>query len=298
MNKATTLIFLCVVIVLGLVLVLFSTRSGRNLELVEPSPLILPNPVPIPALVEERLLEMVESEEDILRTGGLQTVPDQAHVDPKQAEPAPPQPEVNRQQISDTRILEEKAAEIAYIEYAGVIAGRTRAVFFNNLKQERKSVLDGTTINDLLLEEVAEEFVVLSYGEAPPLRKPRVDLELDGVPLQDLSEEEKEVRMTRFMELYGHRHRVAGKKARREKGLGPIPPPPSPLEQEEARQRYMETYGAFYRSIRSGSFEEDSRDYPKPEVGFDEEVRRYFDLYWPDVEVETESNDEDPGANQ
>jgi hypothetical protein len=175
------------------------------------------------------------------------------------------------------------ASRFAYIQY-GEVSGKRIATFLDTQSNERKVATEGTNLNGLEIRQVAPEFVMLGYGKADPLQKPRVDLEVKNPEDRSLSPEEKEARMIRYRELWGNRYLAAAK----ESGVAEVRLPTAD-EEKAAMERYKETYGELMRRLQSGKTDANPADFPDPSLNFDEAVRHYFDTHWPgQVEVSTE----------
>jgi hypothetical protein len=265
------------------------------LQQVSSKPLTIPLQVPIPNVLEAQVATLLAEEAQRLVNptptpvvAVVAVTPATSAVEITEAtltDEIPVDPAVTQ----DRKMLDKYYSEFAYVEYGGLFANKRMGIFHNNLNREQEKEIEGGTIHGLRLDGVEEQYVLLSYGKAGPVKKPRIDLNISNDPTVQLTEAEQQVRAVRYQELYGNLFRIASSEANG--GVKPKPIKiPSPQEEQAARQHYMETYGVLFQKMQAGDPTMDPREIPNPDLNFDDTVKRYFETYWPgQVEYTTEN---------
>ncbi|MCA9446592.1 MAG: hypothetical protein KC931_05720 [Candidatus Omnitrophica bacterium] len=192
----------------------------------------------------------------------------------------------------DEEFLQLHASQFAYVEYKGKIGGRPLATICVDVNAKKCEVVgQGDRFNEVTVAEVNPDSLLLTHKSAPPLTKPLVPLEVEYKPMDQLSPEERQIRETRYRELYGNRMHQGSNQYRKEHG-GKEFDPPSPEDQAQAAAVYQQTYGAFFRGLQDGTLQDtDHRGLPEDAPTLEESVSEYFNTYWPD-QVEWEVSDE------
>lgn len=279
-------------LVAGTALWLLDPMGG--IQSIPPQSLSIPVEIPIPKTVETQIASLVEEENiqlapptpvpQVAEPPAPATPEEEVAVAPVEEPTEPVDPQVKQ----DKEYLSKHYSEFAYIEFAGYLSTRKMATFHNNLTREKEKVLEGGEIHGIHLDSVAEDHVMLSYGQSGSVRKPRVDLEVVNEPGKELTEEEQKARRLRYEELFGNRFKVAAEEANpaaKEKVLRL----PSPAEEEQAKEKYRETYGRLFYQMSTGSPTVDMRDVPNGDLNLEDAVKKYFETHWPgQVEVSTE----------
>lgn len=277
--------------------ILVYIAGDRGIEPLPRKPIEIPITLPFPDLLARELNHIVaevDTEKILAATtdaafsstvGGASTAGEAASE--LVASDSPP---VDSRLLADSLFLEERYSEFAYLGSAGSLSGKRLGTFHTIASGDRKTALEGGTIHMLHIDKIEEDHVVLSHGQAEPVKKPRITLEIDDRPESEISPEERQARETRYKELFGNRHLVEARRHARENGL-PEVQAPTPEQEAEARKRYMETYAVFFQKLKAGDPTANPREFPIPDQKFEENVRRYFETNWPNqVEVTT-----DPG---
>lgn len=290
-------------------------QSGGNLEQIPREPIRMAIEIPLPAMLEEHVSALVDQENKGLETpvgssepaqsaeAAIQPAIPSSTLEEKVAQATADEPvaaveiaaPTDADVLKDTSILQQKYAEIAYVEFGG-LAARKMATFYNTLNGEKEKALEGGNIHTLKIDQIENDFVLLSYGKAKPMRKPRVDLEVSNDPNTVLSEAEQKSRAIRYQELYGNRFLVAYQQENQgqpNRGFHA----PSAGEEAAARENYMKTYGMLFQRMQAGDMKLDPREIPNPDLNFDETVHKYFETYWPgQVDVTIDPASSAPGG--
>jgi hypothetical protein len=255
-----------------------TSEIGSNRSTVIPQTIILPTRLPTALPVETG----IEAPPTVQAATIVPTVTATSVISG-----ATPEQLYSAEDLQAALFLRETAAGFAFIKLGGEAEGRKVAVFYDVTTKETSSCLQGAAFRELMVEEVDEKQVVLSYKTAAPLIKPRIDLEVDTRSFEELTPEERAQRYTRYMELQGNQARVLGDRYLREQGLPTPLPPPSDQDQEAALQNYMTNYWSFYEKMRSGEYEGDPSEVPyNPDEKLEENVQRYFEENWPNGDYE------------
>lgn len=270
----------------------------RGVLPLQKEPLSIRVEVPLPKTLETQIASLVENENQALvpptpTAAVAAVIPATTSIEVTEGdESASPvlsasESTEDPQTLVDRALLDRRYAEFAYIEF-GWLSTRKMATFHNNLTGEKEKTLEGGFIHGLRLDAVEEDHVLLSYGKSGPIRKPRIEFDIRNDPGAVLTAEDQKARALRYQELFGNRFRIA---AQDENPTGQVSTlrMPSPAEEKEAQQKYIETYGLLFKRMSEGDPTIDLRDVPNPELNFDETVRKYFETHWPgQVEVTTE----------
>lgn len=291
------------------------TRSGGNLEVIQREPIRMAVEIPLPGLLDEHVAALVDQENKGLDSPVSTPIPEQsADAAIQQAVPsataeaeAEPEsspasaiaaivvPTDDAQAREDAAILQQKYAEIAYIEFGGLSA-RKMATFFNTLNSEKEKALEGGSIHSLKIDQIENDYVLLSYGKAKPVKKPRVEFEVSNDPNTVLSQAEQKARAIRYQEMYGNRFLVAYQQENQGQPKNGTYHAPSAGEEASARENYMKTYGLLFQRMQAGDMTLDPREVPNPDLNFDEAIKKYFETYWPgQMDVTTEPGSAEPG---
>jgi hypothetical protein len=291
-TKGTFLLALvCGLVMAGGFLWLFDPTKG--VQPLQQQPLSLTVEVPLPKTLETQIASLVENQNNELVAPtptiavSQAVIPTATPMTPAEPVPSASETIVDPQVVLDKKTLDKRYAEFAYIEF-GWLSTKKMATFHNNSTGEKEKTLEGGDIHGLRLEAVEQDHVLLSYGKSGAIRKPRVEFDIKNEPGKVLTEEEQAARALRYQELFGNRFMIAAQEA---DPTGQAKPPrlPSPAEEQEARQKYRETYGLLFQRMSQGDPTIDLRDVPNPDLNFDETVKRYFETNWPgQVEVTTE----------
>lgn len=185
----------------------------------------------------------------------------------------------------ETEQLWQSYCQVAYLGVSGQVGAIKVGLFRDNLSGSTETVSEGRRYQGLEVLELNEEYALVTVGDAGPVRKPRVAWMLPpGVPDDELSEEEKLARAVRYQELFGNPSRAAYRQSIKRNEIFGIPLPDG-YEAMRKSQVYQEEYGEFYRNARNRRSGEKNNHEPFEDT-LDEDVTRYFDQYWPDVEVQ------------
>lgn len=268
-------------------------------------PLSIRVEVPLPKTLETQIASLVENENQALAQptptiAVAEVIPTTSTLELTGGDvPSPPILSASAttedpQTLLDKAELARRGAEFAYIEF-GWLSTKKMATFHNNLTGEKEKTLEGGFVHGLRLDVVEEDHVLLSYGKSGSIRKPRVEFDIRNVPNADLTDEEQKARTLRYQELFGNRFRIAAQEAD-PTGQSKTLRLPSPAEEKEAQQKYIETYGLLFKRMSEGDATIDLRDVPNPELNFDETIKKYFETHWPgQVEVSTDE-EASPGS--
>jgi hypothetical protein len=283
MRKQTLSGALAIVLIAGVGWYVRVKNSGP-VKALPHAPLALSIPVPLPDMLGSQAASLIaEAEMGASALPAPDHPPAQDPADVPQEIPSAPlareavSPE-DLQRQKDEEALLDHCSQFAYIQFGGEVDGRSVALFIDTVNKEQKSVAEGSTIYSLHVDKVEPERVLLSYGKAEPMAKPRVDLEVKTTPDQELSEEERKARLVRYQELWGNRLQAASKQFMRETGKNPLRRP-SAEEERKARREYMKTLAPFFRKVRAGDPTVDPRDVPILNEDIDENMRKYFESY-------------------
>lgn len=190
---------------------------------------------------------------------------------------APPAPKT-----PDDAFLRSKASEFAYVEFKGIIGGKGLAsLCYDPITHECEVVGEGSVVREITVSQVHPDHLVLTHGSAAPLTKPRVDLDVEYKPMDQMTPEEHRSRSVRYQELFGNRFDQALAANHNEHGGG-VFQFSTPEEQANARRVYRETYGEYFNSLQTGAVKGDNRELPPGAPTLDEIVQQYLDLHWPD----------------
>ena len=230
-------------------------RERRQPQLLAPVPFAIPFAPPSSGFLESKVADLVRSATLVpSATESSSAVPNPA---------TPTQPEGTSgalQKPSDLLFLERQASRLAYVYY-GRIGETPVATFFDSLKKEQLTKAEGDVVYGLRIASVTHGHVLLAYGNASPLRKPRVDIEIDPRPDFILTPQEREALQVRFEELWGNRAKIQPE----EEADGPVIPPfiPPGLPAEgDPRERYLETFGPFLEKLQATDPEVDPQNDP------------------------------------
>jgi hypothetical protein len=242
--------------VLAAVMVAFLVaRERRQPQPFELAPIALPFGPPSSGFLESKVADLVSSATVVASATPSSVIDPGIATAPRQVGNA----DVSRKP-SDRLFLELQASRLAYVRY-GKIGDTPVATFYDPLKKEQLTKPEGAMVYGIRVASVTNNHVMLSYGEASPIRKPRVDLDVEPGPDSVLTPEQREALRVRFEELWGNRAKIPPEE---EAGASVIPPyisPGLPVE-GDPRQRYLDIFGPFLEKLQAGDPDVDPQNDP------------------------------------
>jgi len=249
-----------VLVAIGLAVSIFGLVAVRREAIapVKPEPVVLPFRLPSSGYLERQVAGLIAGEVAHATRSGLVIA-----AASEEASTRPPVPRIFPQEArreEDQAYLARRSCEFAYVSY-GKIGATPVATLLDTRTGAKTTEPEGAEVYGLRLESVTESYVVLSFRTAVPIRKPRIEIEIDNENVTAPSPEEIERFRVRYEELWGNRTRVEDESEFRNLP-GRRRSASSERNYGDGPQHYLNTFGPFVQRVRSGDPGTDPREFP------------------------------------